>query len=72
MSLSVVYDLGQYDHEIEKDIPTLELAEALVKTLQPFHDKPLQIKEMLKVRRVRLCVATDLLYSMIVDPEPGQ
>lgn len=72
MSLSICYDLGQYDHEIEKDIPTVELAEALVKTLQPFHDKPLQIKEMLRVRRARLCCTSDMVYSLFITPEPEQ
>ena len=34
MSLSVVYNMGEYDHEIESGIPTREIAEALVQSLQ--------------------------------------
>lgn len=64
MSLTIVYSLGAYDHEIEEGIPTLALAQALVTTLQPYHDKPLQIKEDKQVRKARLQVTHDLLFDL--------
>ena len=67
MSLSVVYNMGSYDHELESDIPTREIAEALITNLQPYHDKSLIIKERDQVRRARLLVTNDLVYEMKID-----
>lgn len=64
MNLSVIYDLGAYDYEIEEGIPSLLLAQTVVTGLQPYHDKPLQIKEKEQVRSVTLHMASSLLYDM--------
>ncbi|OQA55337.1 MAG: hypothetical protein BWY45_02263 [Euryarchaeota archaeon ADurb.Bin294] len=71
MRYSVVYSLGKYDYEIEGGIPTMSLAQAIADSLQPYHDKPLEIKEHHEVRGVLLKVTDGLLYDMEMAPSRG-
>lgn len=67
MKYSVVYSVGSYDYEIEDDIPTLALANAVITGLQPYHDKTLQVKPLNEVRKARLRVSGELLYDLVID-----
>jgi hypothetical protein len=67
MSLSIVYDLGSYDHVIEEGVPNQALAQAIVTNIQPFHDKPLQVKEPEQVRIAMFHEAKNLLCGMSIE-----
>lgn len=71
MRYSVVYPVGAYDYAIEDNIPSLLLAHVVATGLQPYHDKPLEIKTADKVRTVSLRIANALLYDLHVK-EPKE